>query len=258
MPHPDPTPPPAGPIDLHSHLLPGIDDGCDSLDESLDAINLLKQAGYVGTVCTPHVWHELFPDNQPQNIHRWVKNLRLALADRNIDYPLWPGGEVRLFPDFNDHFATRPVPTLAGTNRVLCDMFSDDWPDWAIPALQLLLDRGYQPILAHPERINVPDDEWTRRIDEVRDMGVWLQGNFEAFTGGLGRRADHRVRDLASQNAYTFFALDMHRPHSLPDRLDGRHIAINELGQPAIDRLTDHHLRQLILSPDAPPNPHPY
>jgi len=251
------SPPPAGPIDLHSHLLPGIDDGCDSLDESLDAIAQLKQAGYVGTICTPHVWHELFPDNQPLNIQRWVKNLRLALADRHIDYTLWPGAEVRLFPGFVDHFATRPIPTLAHTNRVLCDMFSDDWPDWAIPALQHIIHRGYQPILAHPERINVDPDTWTARIDEVRNLGVWLQGNLEAFTGGLGRRADQYIRQLASQNAYTFLALDMHRPYSLPDRLDGRAIATEELGQDTLAKLTDHHVRQLILAPDTPPNPHP-
>ncbi|MEM0913547.1 MAG: CpsB/CapC family capsule biosynthesis tyrosine phosphatase [Planctomycetota bacterium] len=258
MPHPDPTPPPAGPIDLHSHLLPAVDDGCDSLDESLEAIAQLKQAGYTGTVCTPHVWRELFPDNNGPNIHRWVANLRLALADRGVDYAIWPGAEVRLFPEFIDHFASRPIPTLAGTNRVLCDMFSDSWPDWTLPALQHMLDRGYQPILAHPERINIDEKEWPKRIAAVRELGVWLQGNLEAFTGGLGRRADRHIRKLADEDGYTFFALDMHRPHSLADRLDGRSIATAELGQDTLQRLTADRIRELILSPDAPPAPHPH
>jgi protein-tyrosine phosphatase len=249
------SPPPAGPIDLHSHLLPGIDDGCDSLDESLDAIARLQQAGYVGTICTPHVWNELFPDNDAPRIRRWVDQLAHALADRGIDYPLWPGGEVRLFPAFTRHYDTRPIPTLAGTNRVLCDMFSDRWPDWALPALQHMLDRGYQPILAHPERINVEEAVWSRRIEQARDMGVWLQGNFEAFTGGLGRRADRYIRLLAQRRAYTFLALDMHRPYALPDRLDGRQIAIDELGHDTVATLTDARVRELILAPDAPADP---
>ncbi|MEM6334509.1 MAG: CpsB/CapC family capsule biosynthesis tyrosine phosphatase [Planctomycetota bacterium] len=255
MPHALPPAPPVGPIDLHSHLLPGIDDGCDSLDESLEAIERLKAAGYAGTICTPHVWMELFPDNTGPNIAEWVARLRAALHQRGVDYPIWPGGEVRLFPEFINYFAQRPIPTLAGTNRVLCDMFSDDWPGWAIPALQLMTDRGYQPILAHPERINIDEDEWPQRMAEVRAMGVWLQGNFEAFTGGLGRRADGYVRRLIADDGYTFLALDMHRPYSLADRLDGRQFAIEEFGEAAVAKLSGDRVRELILSADAPADP---
>ncbi|MEM6757747.1 MAG: hypothetical protein AAF586_11315, partial [Planctomycetota bacterium] len=111
-------------------------------------------------------------------------------------------------------------------------------------------------ILAHPERINIDEKEWPKRIAAVRELGVWLQGNFEAFTGGLSRRADRYIRLLSQEDGYTFYALDMHRPHSLPDRLDGRSIATAELGEDTVRHHSADRVRELVLSPDAPPAPH--
>ena len=67
-------------MDIHSHLVPGIDDGCRTLDESLTCIRRLKEIGFVGTICTPHYWPRLFPENLPVQIAEKTELLRAALG----------------------------------------------------------------------------------------------------------------------------------------------------------------------------------
>ncbi len=241
------TPPiPLGRIDIHSHLLPGVDDGCADLDESLASIATLMQNGYVGSICTPHIWPAAFPDNLPSNIEAWVQTLRQQLADHGVHYRVWPGGEVRLHKHVIDFFKTHGVPTLCGTNRVLCDAWFDKWPRWIDKAFEWLLTKGYQPILAHPERLNVSDGLGDR-LTPLTDVGVWLQGNFQSFTGELGYLADRYVRQFMAEGRYTFLAMDMHRPRALPARLDGLQLAVQEFGQETIDEMIEARPRKLIL-----------
>ena len=137
--------PPTGRIDVHSHMLPGIDDGCEDLNESIASIKLLTQAGYVGTICTPHLWPDLFPDNTPVNIQRWTTQLTKQLEERGIEYTLWPGGELRLFKGAIDWMKTHGVPTLADSKYVLADFWEDNWPRHVDKAFDWLLAEGYDP-----------------------------------------------------------------------------------------------------------------
>src|SRR3954452_14084940 len=89
-----------GRIDVHSHLLPGIDDGCASLEESIDCARRLVNAGYTHSFCTPHVWPNL-PANNPTEIQQRVSSLQSELFTAQIPLTLIPGGEInlRLMPD---------------------------------------------------------------------------------------------------------------------------------------------------------------
>ena len=99
-------------IDLHSHLLPGIDDGCVTLEQSLACVRRLMERGFTGTACTPHIWLEQFPANVPANISRWVEELSGHLGEQGLEYRLWPGGEVRIARDTVAWFEEHGVPTL--------------------------------------------------------------------------------------------------------------------------------------------------
>ncbi len=242
-PHPDLPP---GPIDIHSHLLPGIDDGCQDLDESLACVRMLKQHGYVGSICTPHVWPAVYPHNTPEHIAAWTIQLRRDLADRGEDYPIWPGAEVRLFDGVIAWFESTGVPTLADSRCVLVDLWEDAWPRWADPAMDWLLERAYQPILAHPERIGVRDG-MGEKLAELSDRGVWLQGNARCMTGEEGYRADKRIRQWLAEGRYTFLALDMHRPAELTPRMEGLEMIEQEFGRATLQRLAVQNPRRLVL-----------
>lgn len=235
-----------GRIDIHTHLLPGIDDGCQSVADSFDCVGQLQQAGYTGVICTPHIDPKVFPENTPANVRHRVAQLDGQLRAAGVNFRLWAGGELRLYADIADWLAIHGTPTLAGTNRVLFDFWAPKFPDWVIGVVKSLIDTGHQPILAHPERLACFWDQ-PQRLDELLDMGVWLQGNYRCMTGGEGIQADKLVRELLEAGKYQLMALDMHTPSCLPDRLDGLNLLAEEYGQELADHFSITAPRRLVL-----------
>jgi protein-tyrosine phosphatase len=239
------TPVPPGRIDIHSHLLPGIDDGCQDLSESLECVRRLNQAGYVGTICTPHLWPDQYPEITPANIAVWTDQLARHIADAGLPHRLWPGAELRLFRDAIDWMNANGVPTLAGSRCVLADLWDDRWPRFADRVLDWLLDHHYQPILAHPERL--PGGEIEPVVPSLLARGVWLQGNLRSLTGEEGYFADQLSRQFLSQGRYRLMGMDLHGLDGLEGRLDGLSLLEAEFGRETVEQLVTIAPRRLIL-----------
>jgi len=232
-------------IDLHSHLLPGIDDGCQSVTESLDCIRQLKERGFTGTVCTPHMGEYPFPENTPVRIERLVRLLRKELAAAGLSYRIWSGGELRLSAGVIAWMEQHGAPTLGESNHVLVDWWDHDWPTYLDEALRWLLARGYQPVLAHPERMPLPPAVWRRTLARLAAEGVLLQGNFNSLSGGEGDTPLERAMHLLDQGAYHVLALDMHGPDTLPGRFAGIHAAQRQAGSAGLTELLEARPRQI-------------
>lgn len=236
----------SGRIDIHCHLLYGIDDGCQSFAETLECIERLKRAGYVGSICTPHVWPTNYPDNTPTNIDRGVASLNEELRAAGVDYQLWSGGEVRIAKESVTWMKAHGVPTLADSRCVLLDIWEAKWPRWFDKTVDWLMEEGYQPILAHPERSQCTATN-PKKLIAMADRGVWLQGNFRAMTGEDGYQADRMVRELLQNGAYKLMALDLHSPICLESRLDGLQLVAMEFGDEAVEALTVRNVRELVF-----------
>lgn len=236
-----------GRIDIHSHVLPGIDDGCVDLDESLNCIRQLIGHGYVGTICTPHCWPLQYDGITPATIMLWRDALQQAVNSAGLDYQLWTGGELRIYSEVIAWMQINGVPTLADSRYVLCDFWEQRWHDWIDEAMDWLLAQGYTPILAHPERSPTQDD-YDSHLDALTGRGVLLQGNFRCFTGEEGYYPDQAVRRYMDADRYTLLALDMHRPNTLPGRLDGIAIACQEYGAERIESMINGRVRELIFA----------
>lgn len=250
---PDAQPPANGRIDVHSHLLPAIDDGCVNLDQSLACVRSLIQAGFVGSICTPHILPEDPACNAIDHIRAWTAQLNRAIREMGLPYRVWPGGELRLYDGVIDWLTQHTVPTLANSRCVLVDFWEARWPEWATHAFAWLIERGYQPILAHPERLACTH-ELDDRLKQVTDLGVWLQGNFRSMTGEEGIEPDRWVRKLLAEDRYQFMAMDMHRPDTLSGRFDGLAMVQQEFGQLVVDRfLIDAPRKRILAHNSAPP-----
>ena len=241
---------PQGRIDMHSHLLPGIDDGCLTLEESLQCIERLQRAGYVGTICTPHVWPAQFPMITRDYVIAWTTQLRDQLKKQGVDYHIWPGGEVRLHDGIIDWLRANGVPTLGPSKCVLCDIWERKWATWINEALDWLKSEGYQPIFAHPER-NTAAGKLNQNLKDLVKDGVWLQGNFRCMTGEEGYYEDQFIRELLSERKYHFPALDMHGFDDLESRLDGMQLVAAEFGEETLEEMTTHNPRKLLLGLNA-------
>jgi protein-tyrosine phosphatase len=243
--------PATGRIDLHCHLLPGVDDGCRTIEQSLDCIRSWLAAGFVGSVCTPHVGPSWYRENTPDNIARWIRTLREALVDAGIDYQLWDGGEVRLSEETIEWFSYWGLPTLGAGKCVLLDWWGDYWPEFGDETCEFLLENGYQPILAHPERMGLADAEYDRVLAGLENIGVWLQGNLNSISGGEGRQAQQRALRLLHEDRYFVLATDTHGPAGVSGRVSGLDEAREQFGGERLTTLLETNQR-LILEPRVP------
>jgi protein-tyrosine phosphatase len=237
--------PAQGRIDIHSHLIPGVDDGCATFDESLACIKMLQDQGFVGTICTPHLATADYPLNNTSHVTGWVAVLQRQLRDAGVRYQLWPGGELRIFPDCVAWMKIHGIPRLAGSNAVLLDFWTPTWPRWVDTTFAWLIDQKCQPILAHPERLPCAAD-LDQRLRDAQQAGVWLQGNAKCVTGLEGPAAQEMFTKLLSEGRYNLLALDMHRPNTLPERLSGLATIEQMIGQSALTALIDTAPRRLV------------
>jgi protein-tyrosine phosphatase len=219
-----------GLIDLHSHLLPGIDDGCRTVEESLACVRTLMAHGFAGTVCTPHIWMAVFPENTPAKIAEQVAVLQGQLYAAGLEYQLWAGGELRIAEDTLSSLREHGVPTLGASRKVLVDYWGTQWPPYADSVIEDLLQTGYQPILAHPERMDLDDREWEAVLRRLQQSGVWLQGNLKCLAGHEGPRVGERALRLLSDDRYQVLATDMHGTPDLADRLAGLSTVEQQVG----------------------------
>ncbi|QDT37378.1 CpsB/CapC family capsule biosynthesis tyrosine phosphatase [Stratiformator vulcanicus] len=223
-------------LDIHSHMLPGVDDGCVNLSESIRCVRTLMDHGFGGTVCTSHMCVAELPTITPSFVHEQATLLRQALRREGLDYQIFTGGEVRLQPLTVSWFQQHGVPSLGDGRCVLVDTWSH-WEDYCDEAIDYLEDNGYQPILAHPERMPIDEAEWHRLIDDLSERGVWLQGNLKPIGGRDMPGLQERALRLLDEGRYKVIALDMHRPKGLAERLVGLDVIRDRFGEDLLSKL---------------------
>ncbi len=208
-----------GKIDVHSHLLPGIDDGCKTIEESVACARMLAEEGYTHSFCTPHIWTSL-PANTVANIPTMTAALQTELDRQNIPLKLFPGGENNIQPDL---FRTVPDQVVTfGMNRKFCliDFWADKLPEFFTTNLRWLQSLGLTVILAHPERMRAVQDD-PSIADYITSLGVLMQGNLGCFSDPPNAHNRRTGEILLEQDRYFCVGSDLHGLSSLPSRLDG-------------------------------------
>ncbi len=239
----------AGRIDVHAHLLPDLDDGCQSFDESIECARMMVAAGYTHAFCTPHIV-PLFPENTVAHIRDRTRQLQERFDRDEIPLHLEPGGEINLtgmWPALS-RMSPEEIPTygLAGT-YVLIDFWADALPECFGPAILYLKSLDLTPILAHPERAKAFQND-PPLIERVREMGVLLQGNLQCFTDPAGSPTRTLAESYLLGDHYFLLGTDCHVPATLPIRLSGLEAAEKIGGRRRVNRLTIEHPRRLLGS----------
>lgn len=235
-----------GKIDLHCHLLPGVDDGCQTPEQTVACIRRWLAMGFVGAVCTPHVGPKIYEHNTPDEIAERLPLLRQHLDRVGIEFQLWDGGEVRIMPDTIEWFSFWGLPTLGASRCVLLDWWGHEWPQYCYDTCQYLLDNGYQPILAHPERMSLADDLFDEVVDKLLSNNVWLQGNLNSLGGGESELAKARAEKLLADDAYFVMASDTHNASHIESRIEGIRAIERKLGKEGVALMLEERPRQVL------------
>lgn len=207
-----------GRVDLHNHLLHGLDDGAVDLAESLAIARSLVAAGYTDVAATPHSRPDLDPTLAEATERRVA--LQQVLDREGIALRVHPGCENHLTPEFLERAARGEPRALGEAGRyVLVELpFASPVPNLRQTLFQLSL-RGLRPLIAHPERCA----QFVDRIDAVRelvDAGVHFQLEIASLTGIYGAAAKRCAKALLSEGLVSVVATDAHRPTSAQQILD--------------------------------------
>lgn len=215
--------------DIHCHLLPGLDDGPGTMDESLAMARRAVEAGTGTVVCTPH----MNPDypTQPDQVHAGVARLAGALHDGEIPLRVLPGGEIShlTLPEMSIHDIRRA--SLGAQGRwVLLEVPFAGWPDDLARIIRGLRRRGIGTVLAHPERSAAVQDD-PRLLEPLVALGAMGQATAASFTGGHGDAASQCVRRLLDLRLVHVMASDGHSAEWRPPVIiDGLREASDHMG----------------------------
>jgi len=210
-------------VDIHSHLIPKIDDGSQSIEESLTLLKGLEALGYEKLIITPHIMSDSY-QNDATNIGQGLQQLRELVKNENLSLKLEAGAEYYLDDAFLTALKKPDVMSIAG-KYILFESSYISKP-WQMEEMIFAIgEAGYQPILAHPERyryIQDPQQEYGR----WKELGVLFQVNLNSFGGHYGRSAEVLAQYLNEAGMIDFLGSDTHHKKHIDSLLEIFHMEV--------------------------------
>ncbi|MEZ0541035.1 tyrosine-protein phosphatase [Fibrella arboris] len=217
------------PVDMHSHLLPGLDDGAVDLAETLTCLKQLADWGIQQVITTPHVSRDWYP-NSTARILEALDEVRELIAEHQLPITIEAAAEYLLDDFFLELLNTGDLLSFGAKRYLLVES------GWAAPPFQLygllfrIQTKGYKPVLAHPERYKYYHTD-REALSQLRQGGCLFQLNWMSLTGRYGTQVEKQARFLLEQNWVDFIGSDLHRPHDLKamaSLLDSKDLALLE------------------------------
>ena len=235
-------------IDLHSHVLPGVDDGPAAMDGSLEILRAAAEDGIARIAATPHVRDD-YP-TEPETMERLVDEVNAAARDEGIPVEVLPGGELALGHAIVLDDETLSRFGLGGNPSLLLLEFPyRGWPLDLRDLVFRLETRGYRIVLAHPER-NADVQADPEQLRPIVDAGVLVQLTAASVDGRLGRASESASRTLLDVGLAHLIASDAHAPAI---RAVGMAAAAEAVGDEGLARWLTHEVPAAIL--DGTPTP---
>ena len=196
-------------VDIHSHLLPGIDDGSPDVATSVTYIKALMELGIEKFHCTPHILRDYYP-NTPETINIALENLKQGLRDANVDVEVTAAAEHMM----DDTFKVEDNLLCLPGKHVLVEMsYLSETPNVEQVIFDLQI-KGYKVILAHPERYNFYHKSY-EKYHRFKEMGVLFQLNILAIMGYYGKNVKHTAEHLLENKCYDLIGTDLHHEKHL-------------------------------------------
>lgn len=201
-------------IDLHSHIIHNIDDGSESLEESLSLLKKMKKIGFDIVVATPHyiAGTSFTADNKKKSAH--LKQIKEVIAKEQVDINVCVGNEIFIDPDIPEFLEENKIVTINKTKYILVEFPRNTQVYHLMDILFTLRDLGYIPIIAHPERYLFIQEDYLI-IDQLLGMGCLLQGNLTNILGKYGKSAEKVFRYMLKNRKYQFLASDVHHENDV-------------------------------------------
>lgn len=204
---------PEGFVDIHSHLLPGIDDGAKDLKTSIELILKMYSYGIKNFITTPHVLGNVYP-NSSKIIKTKLAEVKKELLEKGFnDISISAAAEYMIDEQFSERLKENDILTLKG-NHVLVEMSYFIEPIDLYDVLFELQLKGYKPVLAHPERYHFYHSK-LNHYNKLKQAGCLFQLNLLSLTDQYGKNVKKISNELLNQNLYDFVGSDTHHEDHL-------------------------------------------
>lgn len=218
-------------VDLHSHLIPGIDDGSPDLNSSIELLTAFHEFGYRKVVTSPHVMADGYK-NSPEVILGGLEKVRAEIARLGMGIEIDAAAEYYLDHDLENLVKDKKVLTFGGdANYLLFELPFISEPAVLLQVIFQMQTNGFKPVLAHPERYQFWHNNYERLV-ELKDRGVCLQLNMIALSGAYGPGAKKIAERLIDDGYYEFIGSDCHSMN----HIQAMH---NTLHQPALHKILE-------------------
>jgi len=194
-------------VDVHSHFIPGIDDGAKTIEDSVELISAMKDLGYRKVITTPHIMSDYYR-NTPEIILGGLEKVRTALKENNVDIEIDAAAEYNVDADFSEKIDRKDLLTF-GDNYVLFELPFMEEPGILKDVIWKMQSAGYKPILAHVERYQFWHNQWDK-IEDMVNRGVLLQMNIGSLTGSYGPEVKQIAEKLIDNDMISLLGSDCH------------------------------------------------
>lgn len=219
-------------IDFHSHILPNIDDGSTSMEESVKLIKEAAQAGFTGIISTSHYLQNYYECDEAERkglLAELAEQVKMAdvkssggigkekssdddtssFAEYSRMPKLYLGNEIYITTEIVELLEEGKASTINGTNYVLFELPMNSKPLFAKEVVYKLIENGYKPIIAHPERYSYVKED-IEFVRELKSMGALFQSNYGSVIGMYGGSAKKTLKKLLKEDLISFLGSDVH------------------------------------------------
>lgn len=224
-------------IDIHSHILPNIDDGSRSIEETFNLIKEAKNVGFEAIVATSHYMEGYYETNTPER-EVWVNAIYENLQAKNIDVNLYIGNEIYMSENMIKLLEEGKASTINDTSYVLFEMPLNAEPLNLYDAIYEMQQYKIVPILAHPERYSFVQKE-PELIYDLIQKGVLMQANYGSIIGQYGEKAQIIVKKFFENKMIHMLGSDVHRQNTIYPKIPQILSELNNLiGKEKLKELT--------------------
>ena len=224
-------------IDVHSHILPNIDDGSRSIDETFNLIKEAKEAGFEGIICTSHYMENYYETDRPER-EVWINAIHENLKNKNIEKNLYLGNEIYMSDNIIKLLEDGKATTMNDTSYVLFELPLNVEPMNLYDMVYEMQQYKIVPILAHPERYSFVQTD-PELIYDLIDKGVLMQANYGSIVGQYGKKAQMIVQKFLENNMIHMLGTDAHRQNTIYPKIPEILVELKSLvGEEKLNELT--------------------
>lgn len=224
-------------IDFHTHILPNIDDGSRSIDETFNLIKEAKEVGFDGIILTSHYIENFYETDVPER-DVWVKAISENLGAKGIDADLYLANEIYISENMMGLLEQQKASTINNSCYVLFELPLNEEPLNLYDVIYSLQENKLIPILAHPERYSFVQKE-PELIYDLIEKGCLMQANYGSIIGQYGVKAEYIVKKFLENNMIHFLGSDVHRQNSIYPKIPFALEKIREIvGEEKLEELT--------------------